>query len=158
VQELGPDLLEHLPVTRFGVTLVLLLSLAAPSARAAIPIGHAPFGAPVCEEPTGVITGLLDPSTTYQNAKSCSALCKRAEKDCEQYVRSGFVCRRNLLADELAYAKINCAETQAKPLSCVQTQVQLSKAQLGDLQDELATTLGQCKTWGTTCAQSCMQP
>jgi hypothetical protein len=137
-----------------AMSCAVLLPLVA-AAKLAIPD---PFTPEPCTSPDDVITDLEAPTGLYSNAGAqCPAVCRRAEKMCERYVKLAVSCLKSNLQDGVVFVKLSCNATLSGPAlkTCLENighEVQqgrqlLDSGQRGDI--------AQCQTWGTECVGSC---
>jgi hypothetical protein len=145
-------------VIRRSLALIGLLALAAP-AGAKLPV-PSPFMSSTgdCSLPTDVSADMAPPTAYYSLARSCPAVCRKAEGDCEQYVKFAGLCNKNAIGDDLSYYKASCLAMKSTPANlktCFANAAELAKESLATLRDNQATAIAQCKSWGQTCSSTC---
>jgi hypothetical protein len=146
--------MKNLRMAVLGISCALLSPLLA-AAKPAIPD---PYLARPCAAPEDAVTELSAPSGVFVNAgNKCPAVCHRAEKQCEQYVKLAVTCQKDNVQDEVAYAKLSCnvTLTGAEKKTCLEQagmDGQQGRLELGTRE---ANDLAQCQTWGGECVAGC---
>jgi hypothetical protein len=138
----------------FAVACAALLPLVA-AAKPAIPD---PFTARPCASPDDVILDLSAPAGLYVNAGAqCPAVCHRAEKLCERYVKQATTCQRQSIQDEVAYAKLSCNMTLSGPpkKTCLEQAGSDGDAARQLIDMDQTADIGLCQNWGGACVFGC---
>lgn len=144
----------------FALVCGATLSLAH-AAHAAPPTVQSPFTSSPCLTPSDVTAELADPNAFYAAAPKCQSLCRRAGKDCAQYVKLATACQRAEIGDDAAYAKTECEveNEHGTATSTCKTEIEhgASSSRSGALEDR-NTALDVCDTWEKTCEATCPHP
>ena len=88
--------------------LALFASLSLAGVAAAQTAVNSPFDDSVCMSPLDVTASLHDPNAIYAGAPKCEKVCKKALKDCKQYVKDAAACENAEINDDASYAKTEC--------------------------------------------------
>ncbi|HTO55328.1 MAG TPA: hypothetical protein VMR50_18230 [Myxococcota bacterium] len=141
-------------------TVMLAISCAAllPQVAAAKPAIPDPFLAPPCASPDDPLADLSAAAGLYVNAgDKCPAVCRRAEKQCERYVKLAVSCRKDNIQDEVAYEKLSCNMTLTGPekKACLVQAGSNGLQSRNQLDMQQATDITQCQIWGQLCAAGC---
>jgi hypothetical protein len=148
------------PICRIlGFALVCGAALSlAPAARAGVDVVNSPFGDAACLAPSDVTDALADPNGYYAAAPKCESLCKRAGKDCAQYVKLSASCQKAEIDDDASYAKQECEvefEHGMESTVC-KTEVEHGKGDdHGSARSDRDEALGVCDEWEHACEASC---
>ncbi len=128
------------------------------AARAGTPVVNSPFGASACLDPSDVTDELADPNGYYAAAPKCESLCKRAGKDCAQYVKLAASCQKAEIGDDAAYAKQECEVENEHGTATTICKTEIEHGASGDRGGALEdrnTALDVCDTWEHDCESSC---
>ena len=101
-----------------------------------------------------VFVGVGDPQL-------CTRLCKSAVRDCRAWAKSALKCQGKLYADAAAYQNANCKVlySTGELLKTCQADVETAKTVAkSNVRDHLNEFLGDCESWGATCAADCGAP
>ena len=136
----------------------LVTSLALAGSAAAQTTVSSPFDDSPCMSPSDVIATLHDPNAIYAGAPKCDKLCKKALKDCDQYVKDASACENAEINDDASYAKTEC-EVELEHGQAVKTcKTEVEHAHSSDhsaARAERDAALAQCNDWANTCKATC---
>jgi len=141
-------------------TIVLTVSWAAlvPLAAAAKPAIPSPYTMRPCASPDDAITDLGAPGGLYVNAgDKCPAVCRKAERQCERYVKLAVACHRASTQDEVGYAKLSCNVTLGGPekKTCLEQAGSDGAEERNLLDAAQRNDIAQCQSWGQSCVAGC---
>jgi len=142
----------------FSIASVCLFLCAGLARAGEAPAVASPFANDVCADPLDVIDNLVDPVAYYRNAPKCEALCRKAEADCKQYVRSAFACQMASIGDDSSYDKKECElefEDGADKRECKSTVDGKAGSSKNEVREKRDAALGDCEDWGTVCENTC---
>ena len=117
-----------------------------------------PFDDSVCMSPLDVTASLHDPNAIYAGAPKCEKLCKKALKDCKQYVKDAAACENAEINDDASYAKTECEVEHEHGSETKTCKTEVEHAHGDDHSASRAdrdAALGQCDTWANTCKATC---
>lgn len=142
-----------------GAALACAASLTfANGAAAQLPAVNSPFEDSVCNSPSDVTDKLADPNGYYAEAPKCESLCRRAGKDCAQYVKLAGSCQKAEIGDDAAYSKQECEvefEHGTATTSCkTEIEHQAGEDRLG-ASTERKGALDACDAWEKQCEATC---
>jgi hypothetical protein len=141
-----------------GLALACGASLSLGHAAQAQAVVNSPFPEGVCSTPSDVTAQLADPNGYYAGAPKCESLCKRAGKDCSQYVKLAASCQRAEIGDDASYAKQECEvefEHGQESKTC-KTEIEHGAGDdRGGALAERNDALDVCDGWEHTCEATC---
>ena len=117
-----------------------------------------PFDDSVCMSPSQVTASLQDPNGFYAGAPKCEKLCKKAFKDCKQYVKDAASCQNAEINDDASYAKTECEvefEHGSESKTCKTEIEQEHNSDHSASRSERDAALGDCGSWAATCQATC---
>jgi hypothetical protein len=140
-----------------ALKLALVASIAFTGSAAAQTVSS-PFDDSPCMSPSDVTATLHDPNGIYAGAPKCEKLCKKALKDCKQYVKDAAACENAEINDDASYAKTEC-EVESEHGVEVKTCKTEIEHEHGDdhsaSRSDRDSALAQCDSWANTCKATC---
>jgi hypothetical protein len=117
-----------------------------------------PFDDSVCKNPLEVTASLHDPNAIYASAPKCEKVCKKALKDCKQYVKDAAACEKSEINDDASYEKTECEVENEHGTATKTCKTEVEHAHGEDHSTSRAdrdAALGQCDAWANTCKATC---